>query len=258
MLKDYLESQESPPNIQNIILGSSVISLIFNILNFPLVGLISFIVNGTYHEMGHALCFWLGSVPAIPFFMIMTFSLPEFGGWFVFVMLSTVLFFSIKWSRELEAWEILGISSFLSLSLFVCTVFLSKHQHEGFAIAGGLMGESFLSSLAIILACSKLPSFKSVNEFRYLFAVTGPWVLASSITRWSKISMGFEKLPYGALIDIGGAMNGKSDGDIDRLIRDFHFTAHQLKMIFTIGAYASAAFVILALCLPYILGKRRN
>jgi hypothetical protein len=240
-------------SILSITLWSAFASLIAHLVDLPLLGIITWVVTGCYHELGHTLAFWLGSIPAIPFFMIMTFSLPQFGGIVVFlILLVLAVYFFLKGKKQ-DILEVKILSGLFVFLLTFCTWIISDKQHEAVSIMGGLLGESLVSALVIFIALSNFPDTKIFIQYRYLFAFTGPWVLVGTLVKWTRISLGFDKLPYGAMIDIGGAMHGKSDGDIDRLLRDFHFTEYQLKMIFTLGAYGAVLILLLGL----LLVKRR-
>lgn len=241
----------------NIVLYAAIISLVAHIVDLPLLGIINWVVTGFYHEVGHTLAFWLGSIPAIPFFMIMTFSFPQFGGFLLFLILTGLGLYCIYLANAKKILEIKILSGLFLFLLIFCTWIISDRQHLALSIFGGLLGESVVSALVIFIALSNFPDTKTSIQYRYLFAVTGPWVLVGTLVKWTRISFGFDKLPYGAMIDIGGAMHGKSDGDIDRLLRDFHFTEYQLKMIFTVGAYGALLMLIFGVLFISFLSSQK-
>lgn len=243
--------------ILNIILYTAIVSLVAHIVDLPLLGIINWVVTGFYHELGHTLAFWLGSIPAIPFFMIMTFSLPQFGGIVVFLILLVLAVYFFLKGKKLDILEVKILSGLFLFLLTFCTWIISDRQHEAFSIMGGLLGESAVSALVIFVALINFPETKTSIQYRYLFAVTGPWVLVGTLVKWTRISLGLDKLPYGAMVDIGGAMHGKSDGDIDRLLRDFHFTEYQLKMIFTLGAYGAVVMLVFGVLLISFLNSKK-
>ena len=172
------------------------------------------------HEIGHAVVYLLASWPALP--VVIWFQTFIFGerSLILFVLLSSLWGYLIyrfqKTNKSLSAF-----SAVLLVSQVFLTFLLPKDSMLALARYGGFLGEMLLSALLIIFPYYFVPN--KGRKFALLLIFAGSVTLPSAFLSWIQILLGSKPIPYGSVLDLG-LLEGKSNGDVDVLFRDYHWT----------------------------------
>lgn len=207
------------------------------------------------HELGHSLFGWLAGVPSISFFFA-SFALAE----------QPVLpFLGLLWAVEICALVFLGRRKHRILQVLVgCCA--ASHLFflcaPGYAVPcltfGGMAGEFVLPTIfcVVLLECPELQSVKSL-PLLFLSALAF-W---RSSLQWLRAALGWAPIPYpldsaGGIALFQDPFTAGTDipvGDLDKLMRTYGWTEHQVLVV-----YCSVAVLCLSLLtLSFILSARR-
>lgn len=210
-------------------------------------GLSQYFFSIPMHEMGHAVAAWLGSRWALP----VGAWIPMAGMTYTLQGRSELLFalelFAIGalWvkARNLNLVFLSGLSLAAFLALVYWTWIAPSKSWEEFMLWGGVGGEFALSTLFILAFYHRLPDRVRWDFFRFPFLLAGAFSFLEARSRWERIRLKKESIPWGTMID------GRSDplGDMDRLKDQFGWSASDIA-----SSYASLGNVCLALILIHV------
>lgn len=199
----------------------------------PLLSILVWLCSMAVHEVGHAIGFILSSRIAVPTFgftvplqsepSIYTFGglLLLGGGW--------------HWGAWRSGYYLLGsIPIALAPLLLLFSWVVPRQWADEFAILAGQGGELVLGAFLLIIFFQPMPQLFRWRVNRYLFLVIGAGALSSALHRWLQASRDASQLPLGAFIDFNRIFGegSESSGDMDRLIREFGWTADELVSLF--------------------------
>ena len=199
----------------------------------PLFQILLWLSSMVLHECGHTIGSLLNSRLAVPTFgftlslqctpSILTFgALSVFGWWW--------------WRAAARArYRVLGaVPAVLAPCLLIGTVALPAKRAQEMALLAGQGGELVLGVLLIALFFEPMPRRFNWAINRYLFLTIGAFALFSCSRTWIRAGLDIRNMPMGAFIDIRKMFGESSEsaGDMDRLIRDFGWTAEGLVFFY--------------------------
>lgn len=229
-----------------LILPLSIIAAFLVVIFLPQLSILFWLVSMIFHELGHAIIYWLNAQFAIPSFAItMTFQeTTSFITLGIFTILIIIL--GIIGAKAKNSLLFYG-SIFLFTLLWVVALLVPERTIKEITLYGGLGGEIYLGALAALTYYIKFPQKFNWDKNKFLFLVLGSISFANAGVRWIKISRKQEQLPMGALLDFGAIINsdGASDGDLDKLIREFSWTSDQITNLYLNTFYITSILLIL-------------
>jgi Zn-finger nucleic acid-binding protein len=203
------------------------------------------LVSMPFHELGHALASWLGSRFAVPlpFFTVwsndrsLPFGLALAGllGWLGFHSWREGRRFGLVLAGALLAAQ-LGLSCFVSArASLMCQ------------ILGGGLGEIVLGGLVLVAFHFPLPARLRWDFWRWPALLPGGVCFGHAALTWIAAARDARRIPWGS------AIGDESDGDMNRLVHSFGWSAAELAR-FYLGAVCLSALVIGA---AYVLALGR-
>lgn len=198
-----------------------------------------------FHELGHALIFWLRSIIAVPSFG-MTVPLHPSSSIFVFLAFAALALWGIRSSKRANLHFIYYALIFFLALLFCFSILVPARTGEMVMLYGGLGGELYLATLAMLAFYQPMPKRFDWRRNRYFFLVIGTVCFCGSALQWYRAKSDKKQLPMGGLFDFGGAFSdsGESSGDLDRLMREFGWSADSIITIYTVTTLVCVAVLI--------------
>jgi hypothetical protein len=121
---------------------------------------------------------------------------------------------------------------------------VSYEQASMWILLGGCAGEIVLSALGVAGFSIRLPDRLRWDFWRFGVLAWSSITLAHSVALWSSVASDLRKLP------MGSANGDARDGDMNRLIANFTWTASELA-----GFYTKLTFVTCALLMVYLFAR---
>lgn len=186
------------------------------------------------HEFGHATAAWMTGCKATPLPIGWT---PVEPGYSPFVYFGILLLFGILfWSgwKELKLWPMITAVALAGLQFYM-TWRMPEHEQEFWWSAfGGVGGEFYLSALAMAFFYVQMPEGFRWGMCRYIFFIIGASAFLHIVVYWNDVYHGVQDIPMGSMI------NGEDDsnGDMNKLMDDFGWTATQIKHNYQYLGYA--------------------
>lgn len=206
------------------------------------------LVSMPFHELGHAMASWLGSRFAVPlpFFTVWSYeqSLPF--GLVVAAALGGFAFYSWRERRRFGLVVALGL---LSLQL-VGSCFLPARLSLMCQILAGALGELVLGALVLVAFHFPLPDRLRWDFWRWPALLPGAVCFGHATLTWLRAASDPRHIPWGA------AIGDESDGDMNRLVRDFGWSAAELGGFYSQAACLSALAIGAAYALAYWRQRR--
>jgi len=221
--------------------------ILFGIILTNLPGLAIFVwfLRMGVHEIGHAVIFWLRSIPAIPTFA-MAVPLTSSSSILCFIFLLALFGGCFYYARKQGYLIFQGLIALLVIALLLFTLILSERFGEMVMIYAGQGGEFFISSIFFLMFFENWGKAKRTIKLKYFLLGVGAIVYVSALDRWIKIKFAGTDLPYGALFDFSKIWGGESDGDLDRLVRDFGWNEEFIVLIMLMTGVLSGLVMILS------------
>src|SRR5271154_5430444 len=180
---------------------------------------LSFIVWGTvemwFHELGHAVVAWLSGFVAVPlpFFTIM----PRESRSASVVLIVLGMIGAIAYEAvQRKWWSLLAFACGLAFVQLVMTGFMNPAQARQWGIYAGQGGAIVLPTL-VMLAFYQ-PLGWRWDFWRYPAVVVAAVGFVHAFFIWTGVARGTGVMPHGS------AVGDDSEGDMERLIRDYHWT----------------------------------
>lgn len=208
-----------------------------NVLGVPAVLLLSLIVcSGSlgrvlaalvgmpFHELGHALASWLGSRLAIPlpFFTIW---LQDQSWWFGLLVASLLSWFGVHSWRERRLFGV-GVAATLLASQLLVSWILPTRSSEMIQILAGAWGEIVLGALILAAFHFPLPDRLRWDFWRWPLLLPAALCFVQAALTWLQAIDDVSHMPWGS------AIGSASDGDMNRLVRDFGWSARGLARFY--------------------------
>lgn len=222
-LLDFSPAEFKP--LSPLALPLTLCAAYFLTCNSCVLSILGWLAGMVFHEVGHAVVFWLSGRPAIPSFGV-TLPLVDERSWIFFFGFGAALIAGGEALRRggnlLWAWCAWGMVPLLILF----TLVLPWRIAEQVMLYGGLGGELYLAAFTLIICHLPAPRVLHWERNRYLFLILGAISLVRSVMLWISSLADPALLPMGAVFDFGPLFGdgSESGGDLDRLIRDFGWT----------------------------------
>jgi len=223
-----------------------------NVIGVPVVMLLSWLFCSTnfgrllaslvgmpFHEVGHAAGSWLSSRIAIP--------LPFFTFWdddqsvWMGLLVATVLGWLIFHTYREKNWFMLSSVSAVLLAWAVITFVVPPRQTLMWQILSGALGEIVFGGFLLVAFHFPLPDRLRWDFWRWIALVPAALCFTQALMLWRTVSADVSQMPWGS------AIGSESDGDMNRLVQQFHWSANDLADL-----YLNAAYVLVtALAIGY-------
>jgi Zn-finger nucleic acid-binding protein len=201
------------------------------------------LVGMPFHELGHALASWLSSRFAVP--------LPFFTIWhddqslaFGLVVAGSIGWFGYHASREKSRFGVLMAGILLSaqvgMSWLVPARFTLMLQ-----ILGGALGELVLAALLLVAFHFPLPDRLRWDFWRWPALAPGSICFVHALLVWIRATGDPSSIPWGS------AIGDDSDGDMNRLVRDFGWSAAEIAAFYLRAGLLSTAGLLAAYALAW-------
>jgi hypothetical protein len=198
----------------------------------PFGGFLAGLIGMPFHELGHALASWLSSRFALPlpFFTIWH---DEQSLWFGLGVAGLLGWFGYHSWRE-EARFGLGVAlTLLSLQLGLSWMVPARSTLM-VQILGGALGELVLGALLLAAFHFPLPDRLRWDFWRWPALLPGAFCFTHALLLWARAAGDARHLPWGS------ALGNDSDGDMNRLVRDFGWSAAGLAAFYLKAGAVSA------------------
>jgi hypothetical protein len=223
--------------------------VVTNTYAFPIAFLIAFAINFIdplvwfismwVHEFGHSTIAWLSGYRAMVTFsgtiIAPTRSLFVYFG--ILILLS--LTFYGGWKEQKKS--TMFICFIFAIIQFILTWNTSYSTYQMLLYFGGIGGEFYLSTLLIIAFYWRLPDKFYWEFWRFFALIIGAITFWGSFTKWHRINLGKDQIPWGTFW--GG--RGDSGGDLNILNTDVGWSVDRI-----IDTYNTLGFI----CLLIIIG----
>ena len=200
----------------------------------------SLLVGMIFHELGHAVMFWLFGIPAVPTWFLAVNFTNELSVWFFVCFLGVLLL--VVWQARRAGYPFFYYGGMVLIALlFFCSFILAPlAPRDALTIFAGQGGELVLTTVVLCAFFARLPKYFNWHISRYVVCFLAATLFWQKSFLWLRAVKDQTVLPLGASLDFGLINGGQSSGDLDRLIRDFHWSVNEI-----IGNYLAIAVVCL-------------
>jgi Zn-finger nucleic acid-binding protein len=207
--------------------------------------LLSFMVGMPFHELGHAAGSWLSSRIAIP--------LPFFTFWYddqsilMGLIVASVLGWLLFHTYREKNWFMFSSVSVVGFAWFVITFLISPTRTLMWQILSGALGELVFAGFILIAFHFPGPDRFRWDFWRWVAVIPAAVCFTQALTLWYGASSDVSKIPWGS------AIGSESDGDMNRLVAQFGWTANELA-----GFYLNVGYLgVTALAVAYFYAAYR-
>lgn len=203
------------------------------------------LVGMPFHELGHAAASWLSSRVAVPlpFFTVWLHEQSTLFGLFV---ASLLIWFGVHSWRERSHFGVGLAGTLLLLQLTISWLIPARHTLM-LQILSGVLGEILLSGLLLVAFHFPLPDRLRWDFWRWPALIPAALCFVQALLLWSRALDDPSQMPWGS------AVGSASDGDMNRLVARFGWTARGLAKFYLISAWA----MLLAIAGSYAIAVRR-
>lgn len=250
----FISNRESldplpPPNPNDRVIAPLILFGCGMLSAVPMLNILVWLCSMIVHELGHAVAFWLSSRIAVPTFGVTV----PFQGEPSLLTFFSFLLLGFWWYRSADraGYRVLAAIPVTLAPILVFTSWiLPLKRADEFSLLAGQGGELVLAAFFILLFFEPMPRFFNWGVNRFLFLIVGGCTLIAASLKWFKARGDLSQLPMGALFDFNIMFGDSSEsmGDMDRLIRDHHWTAQGLVSfylyltVFTLILFFAAYF----------------
>ena len=218
---------------------------------FSFLSIFSWLASLPIHECGHALIGNLSGQLSIPTPMYTVALGPERNWVLIFIIAASLCLITLVALRKGQA--VLASLSAFTLTLQISLTFiLPKNITAAARIYAGQASELIGSVFILLLFHASMPERFNWKVNRYLFLVIAALTFTKAARLWVEASGNPAILPLGAAIDFGLMRGENSDGDLDRLIRDFGWSQQQIISVYQKTLYLSILTLLSGLGLLFL------
>lgn len=192
--------------------------------------LLASLVGMPFHELGHAAASWLSSRIAIP--------LPFFTFWFddQSVLMGSLVVGVLGWlmfhtHRENNRF-MLGVTGAMLAGWAIATFLISPTTTLMWQILAGALGEIVFGAFLLVAFHFPLPDRFRWDFWRWVAIIPGALCFVHATLLWRTASADVSQMPWGS------AIGAESDGDMNRLVQQFSWSANDLADFYLGVAYA--------------------
>ncbi len=221
---------------ENLIAIPAVLLVSALICSTMLGRLFASLVGMPFHELGHAAASWLSSRIAIP--------LPFFTFWFddqsvlMGAIVAGVLGYLIFHTYREKNWFMLSSLSVVLLTWAVFTFLVPARQTLMWQILAGAWGELIFGGFLLMAFHFPFPDRFRWDFWRWLVMIPAALCFTYAVRLWRVASNDVSQMPWGS------AIGAQSDGDMNRLVKNFGWTAEELTGFYLTTAYLCIAALI--------------
>jgi len=213
-----------------------------NVIAVPLVMLLSWLFCSTnfgrllaslvgmpFHELGHATASWLSSRIAVPL-PFFTFWYDDQSLWMGLLVVGVLGWLMLHTYRE-KNWFMLGASSMVLLAWAAITFLVPPSQTLMWQILAGALGEIVFGGFLLIAFHFALPDRFRWDFWRWVALIPAALCFTQATMLWRRVSADVSQMPWGS------AIGSDSDGDMNRLVQQFGWSANHLADFYLNTAY---------------------
>ena len=192
--------------------------------------LLASLVGMPFHELGHAAASWLSSRIAIP--------LPFFTFWLEeqSVLMGVIVVGVLGWlmfhTRREKNHFMLGVAAALLATWAIATFLISPTTTLMWQILAGALGEIVFGAFLLVAFHFPLPDRFRWDFWRWAALVPAGLCFVQAVRLWRTVSADVSQMPWGS------AIGADSDGDMNRLVQQFSWSANDLADFYLAVAYA--------------------
>jgi hypothetical protein len=204
-----------------------------------MIGLFLFPMEAAYHEVGHAVMYWLRGILAVPL-PIVTVPLQTETSLLFLGVECALLAYGYYSARKYKLYFVSALLLVFAALTAVVTLFLSQQTAAALGIAGGQAGEFYVSTLIIMLFHHPIYPSDNWRRARYFFLITAAVAYVNAAHTWIAAFFDPTKIPYGGI-------TGYEQGDMNRLVRDFGWTPQFIISVYIFILLLSGLSILLHL-----------
>ena len=214
----------------NLIGVPVVLTLSWLFCSTSLGRLFASLVGMPFHELGHAGASWLSSRIAVP--------LPFFTFWFddQSVLMGSLVVGVLAWLMFHTHGEknrfMFAVASAVLGAWAIATFLISPTTTLMWQILAGALGEIVFGGFILVAFHFPLPDRFRWDFWRWVALIPGALCFVHAVLLWRTVSADVSQMPWGA------AIGAESDGDMNRLVQQFGWSANDLADFYLAIAYA--------------------
>jgi hypothetical protein len=184
------------------------------------------------HELGHAIVAWLSGFVAIPLPFVTVRASEDrtlLGAGLLMLSIAAGGYFALRKS----AWSLLTFLGVLAALQVLLTTTLNPAQATKWVIFAGLGGELVLPTIGMAAFYQRLPG--RWDFWRYPVLAASGVTLVRGLFLWTRVASGARAMPHGSMV------GSDSEGDVERLVRFYHFSEPGLARMYLTLAWGCLA-----------------
>lgn len=231
--------------IENLVAVPSVVALSWLFCSTNLGRLLASMVGMPFHELGHAAASWLSSRIAVP--------LPFFTFWLdeQSVLMGLIVAGVLAWMM-FHTWRernrfMFGVVTTALGAWAIATFAISPNTTLMWQILAGALGEIVFGAFLLVAFHFPLPDRFRWDFWRWVALVPASLCFMHALSLWRTVSADVSQMPWGS------AIGSESDGDMNRLVQQFAWSANDLAELYLYVAYGC----LVALAAAYVYAAYR-
>ncbi|MEM7434484.1 MAG: zf-TFIIB domain-containing protein [Myxococcota bacterium] len=224
--------------VENLVGVPLVMAISALVCATPLGRLFAAMVGMPFHELGHAAASWLSSRIAVP--------LPFFTFWLdaQSVLMGLLVAGALGWLGYRAHQEgnrfATGVAATLFVAQLVLTLVLPADTTRMWQILSGALAELLLGAFLLVAFHFPLPDRLRWDFWRWVAIVPAALCFTHALRLWHVAANDLSQMPWGA------ALGADSDGDMNRLVGQFGWSAQELAAFYLHVGYACTAAIAVA------------